>query len=128
MQDINQMTVKEIEAEYAELRAEFSRSPPNSRRPRQARANKLIKHLILKRRNMFEISTKDLNTMTVDEIVAEFKEIKSELGRPNDPSVGWYGYSSSMVNQLNQRRQQLVERMADEYLKQHEINILLGEN
>ena len=74
----------------------------------------------------FTVSQENPAGMTITEIVAEYRLIQAGLNRPH--VNGWFGFSGSYASRLESRLTQLRKCLADEYLKQHEINILLGEN
>jgi hypothetical protein len=70
---------------------------------------------------MYEIAATSIERMLIKDVCSEYREIRAELGRPNDPEKGWFGYNGSMSNQLESRLSQLKSRMAQELNKLFEI-------
>ena len=102
MQDPENMSIKEIEVEYAGLRKKSSYSGKH-----QARASQLLKFLMEKRKPMeklYEISEKSPSSMTIPEIIAEWQLLDAML------QVG--NWLSSYSNRLAFRQQQLGNWLA----------------
>jgi len=66
---------------------------------------------------LYKISEKSISAMPIANVVKEYREIRAELSRPNDASIGWYGYTGSYSNRMNQRLSDLRLRLAEETIK-----------
>ena len=115
MQDPENMSIKEVEDEYAALRKKSNCSGKH-----QARASQLLKFLMEKRKSMeplYEVSEVGVETMPVEAVVKEFKELRAEMNRPNDASIGWYGYAPWLSSKMADRVKELRLRLSDEFIK-----------
>ena len=63
---------------------------------------------------VFELSTQDIKQASVGDVIDEYRQIQAALSRPKVD--GWYGFSSSMGNQIESRLIQIRERLSNEYL------------
>ena len=62
----------------------------------------------------FKLNTQDIGQASIEAVIEEYDELLAALNRPHVD--GWYGFSPSIIVQIENRLIQIRERLADQFL------------